>query len=361
MPTMRLTQQPAVVPRERRGGANDRGRSHCEPAALAATHVLALQRSIGNRAVTALVATARLQRGTEATGPAAAGPAAAGPAADKERAQEIERRMAGEGFTELERLLAGANPVTIVRLVVRSAAAGDPGSTAGVGHAGIQVQVRSDAGEGAAQLGLDNGGLVKMEGALTEELKSAKYRLTFIERPVEPAKARTFIGVLRGEVGRKHSYLEKLHPGSYYLGYENCTSWAEDMARAAGLSLPRPSVADITAFYPRPTELGARIRGGPAVPGQASTNVDVFGGHRIADAGARGQFDQSNVVNRGGNKWMLVQALVADLAQGAPMTGAEALADTYGVQITAAEYATYLAEAQSVFNGEKKDITAGAS
>jgi len=336
--------------RARRAGARGHrhpGWSSARPRASPAPDLLALQRSLGNRAVSALLrepgqTPSLVQR--------------AGPEAFE---HEIERRKSGEGFDRLEQLRQQADAQTTVRLVVRSAALGEAGAQAGVGHAAIQASIVSaTAGaEAHAQLGLDNGGLVKMEGAATEELISPKYRLTFLERQIDRDTALRFLTKLRGEVGKKHSYLEKLHPGSYYLGYENCTSWAEDMAAQAGLSLPKPGLADIKAFYPRPFELAARLRAGQVAGGHTLTTVDVLGGHRIAGEAARQRFEQRSALAAAGNKWLFVASLLEDLKNRRAKRNADQLGDDLGVEPPSeVDYAAISAAADSVFAGEKVDL-----
>ncbi len=177
-----------------------------------------------------------------------------------DQAQVLKEEKDRDAFDKLETALQASTTTAAVRLAVRAKSMNNNSwKWQSVGHSSIQLSVYQPASSQHIQIGLDNGGTVKIEANLYKSADNDRYDVVLLEQTIDRATARALLTSMREEVGKSHAYKEWIIPTFEALGAENCTTWALKMGEKAGISVPA-SLASSLGLVPDPASLAARIR-----------------------------------------------------------------------------------------------------
>lgn len=185
-----------------------------------------------------------------------------------EENQVIKERQNAEAFDKIKAALGANTTTAVVRIAVRARSAKNKmWRWQSVGHSSVQLSVYTSNQSLHVQIGLDNGGSVKIEGNLYKSADTDKYDIILLEKPIEREAATKLVEGMHEEVGKTHSYCEWMFPSWETLGYENCATWALKMGSEAGISVPS-TLKSSAGVLPDPASLAERIRGGDAKSGE---------------------------------------------------------------------------------------------
>jgi hypothetical protein len=250
-----------------------------------------------------------------------------------EEEKVVKEEQNKEAFDKLTAALSADTSTAVVRIAVRAKSASNKTwKWQSVGHSSVQLSVYAVDQSLHVQIGLDNGGSVKIEGNLYKSADTDKYDIILLEKPIARGAALALVERMRQEVGASHTYAEWMTPSAESRGYENCTTWALKIGSEAGISVPT-TLASSLGLVPDPASLAERIRG--------KEGIDTGGGEARIDLKHN---DPPHIIGRGGQpdvilgdttsdkdagKWAAVRAILEAQARGEAVPSADDLVYCY--------------------------------